>query len=445
MAFPHSRRTFIKAGMAAGVVSFAGPVFGGGKAAAINDDVLVVVFLRGGMDGLNLVPPIAGPDRALYEAARPGLQVPLSGTEGALPLDAQFGLYPAAAPLMPFWQSGRMALVHATGMHDPTRSHFEAEDFIEMGTPGSKSIGSGWLYRHLLSADNLPDEIPIPSLAAGYYQPTSLAGSTETLNLATAGNFNFTWGPWLWQNAERMTQRRLYGGGTTAIHQAGLQAMNAVDLVDAYVTDDYQPGGGAVYPDREFGDLLKFSAQLLKADIGIRIVTVDLGGWDTHEGQGVGEGSYYWDMVETLAQGLAAFYTDLESDGHTDGLTIATMTEFGRRFEENSDFGTDHGHGAPMLLLGPHVNGGFHGTWPGLAADQLFEELDLEVTTDYRRILSEILIRRLANNHLGVVFPGYTDYSPLGVVEGEDMPPDYSENGDGIFGDGFESGDTSAW
>jgi len=440
-----SRRSFLKYSLAAGAVSVTGPRIGRADDTSINTDCLVVVFLRGGMDGLNLIPPIAGEDRGLYEAARPNLKVPLSGADAALPLDSLFGLHPGAQSLLPHWQAGRLAVVHATGMHDPTRSHFEAEDFIEMGTPGSKSIGTGWLYRHLDSAANLPDEIPIPSLAAGYYQPTSLAGSNDTLNLSTVSDFDFTWGPWQWQDAERTFQRRLYQGGTSSLHTAGIQAMNAVDLVNAYVSDDYQPSGGAAYPEGDFGDRLKFSAQLIKADVGLRIITIDLDDWDTHEGQGVALGSFFSNKVKTLADGLDAIFTDLDADGHSEGLTILTMTEFGRRFEENTDYGTDHGHAAPMLLLGRHVNGGFHGHFPGLRTEQLFEELDLEVTTDYRRVLSEILIRRMGNNHLGVIFPGYRDYQPLGVVQGTDLPPNYSGDSDSIFVDDFETGTTGIW
>jgi len=421
-----TRRSFLKGCLATGAVSSLSRLgFAGGRAGGFNEEILVVVFLRGGCDGLNLVPPIAGAQRSLYQAARPSLAVPASGSNSAWELDGQFGLHPATAALQPLWQDGRLAVVHATGMHDPTRSHFEAEDFIEMGTPGNKSIGSGWLNRHLASASNLPDEILIPALAAGYYQPTSLLGSSEALTISDATYFEYLWGPWQWQDAERTAQRPLYGGGLSEVHTAGLQAMNAVDIVHAFTSDSYSPAGGAQYPEGDLGNLLSLAAQLIKADVGIRVVTVDHGGFDTHENQGTGGGGEFAVLVKNLADGLAAFYTDLEAVNVMDRVTILTMTEFGRRVEENANQGTDHGHASPMLLLGKNVNGGIHGVFPGLERDRMFEGIDVEVTTDFRQVLSEVLIRRLGNPRLGTVFPGYTEYQPLGVVRGEDLTPVY--------------------
>ena len=180
---------------------------------------------------------------------------------------------------------------------------------------------------------------------------------------------------------------------------------------------------------------------MLKLELGLHVATLDLGGWDTHDGQ-----DYYLPLlVDELSRGLNAFYTDLNGAGaadYTQRITLVVMSEFGRRVAQNADSGTDHGHGNLMMVLGGNVIGGIHGVWPGLAPGQLFEGLDLAVTTDYRMILSEILIRRLANNKLGTIFPGFTGYSPLGVVNGPDLPPDY---GTPIFSDDFESGDLTGW
>jgi len=184
---------------------------------------------------------------------------------------------------------------------------------------------------------------------------------------------------------------------------------------------------------------------MVKLDLGLRVATVDFGGWDTHNGQGSDGGGYFYTHVQELARAMAAFYTDLDGAGsqnYTQRLTLVVMSEFGRRFRENADGGTDHGHGNFMLVMSGNAIGGVHGTWPGLSNGQLFDGADLAVTTDYRRVLSEILIRRMGNNQLGEIFPGYGDYQPLGVVTGVDLPPNF---GPEIFTDGFESGDLSGW
>ena len=414
-----TRRSFIKGGFAITAYGLVGPGFAFGSG---DPDILVVVFLRGGMDGLNLVPPIAGPDRGRYEAARSSLAVPVSGDGAALSLDGGFGLHPAAAPLMDLYDSGRLAVVHGTGMHEPTRSHFEAQDYIELGTPGDKTVGSGWLHRHLATAPNLPQEIMIPALASGNLQPMSLLGSGETLTLSDPEYFSFATGPSRWNQQQHDALRAVYASGSSVVNAAGTQSIDSVDIVRTHVTGDYVPAGGAVYPEDDTGMRLALAAQLISLDLGLQVVTLDVVGWDTHENQGSAIGGIFAGLVGSLSQGLAAFQTDMEARGRAERLTVVVMTEFGRRLEENTDQGTDHGHGVPMLVLGAHVNGGLHGQWPGLAPDQLFEGLDLEVTTDFRRVLSEVLIARLGNPHISEVFPGYEGYSPLGVVRGLDAP-----------------------
>ncbi len=446
-----TRRGFM-VGCSAAIASLAGSRFNSlvfAQGGSYNQELLVVLFLRGGQDGLNLVVPTGGAsnDRQFYEIARPNLAVPISGPGAALPLGTlgptSFGLHPAAAPLHGLYQDGRLAIVTACGMAANERSHFDSMNWMELGTPGASGTQQGWLTRHLASATNLPPEIVMPSLSVGGTQAMSLLASYETINLASPDSFTLSTGPWSWRTAQRVALRNLYEGNATWLHQAGLQALDAVDVVELYASGGYTPGNGAIYPQSWFGENLQTIAQMVKLDLGLRIATLDLGGWDTHEGQGNGGGGFYAGMVQELAEGLAALYTDLDGAppaDYTSRLTVVVMSEFGRRVDENADQGTDHGHGNNMLVLSGNAIGGLHGAWPGLDPGQLADG-DVEVTTDFRRVLSEILIRRLGNPSLGVVFPGYVGYGPLGIVQGVDLPPVGAE----VFADGFEDGTTGGW
>ncbi len=441
-----TRRGFL-VGCSAAIAGLAGSRFNPAAFGdpALNQEIMIAVFLRGGMDGLHLLPPIDGIDRGHYQAARPTLAIPTSGPGAALSLDGQFGLHPAAAPLFDLYQDGRLALVQGVGMGIVNRSHFDAMQFVELGTPGSLGTTTGWLTRHLGSAANLPSQIVMPSLAVGYLQPQSLAGSLETINLSDPSSFNLSSGPYLWRHAQRTTMRRLYADAASWLHDAGEQALDALDIIELNADDDYMPANGAVYPSGELGDHLQVLAQMIKLDLGLQVATVDLGGWDTHDNQGAGSGGYFADLLGQLAQALAAFYLDLDGAGgsnYTQRLTVVVQSEFGREVQENSDGGTEHGYGNVMMVLGGNTNGGIHGAWPGLDPGQLVDGTDVGVTTDFRRVLSEVLIRRMCNPNLGEIFPGYSDYAPLGIVQGPDLPPNY---GNGLFSDGFESGDTSAW
>ncbi|MEM6454965.1 MAG: DUF1501 domain-containing protein [Acidobacteriota bacterium] len=446
MAF--TRRGFMM-GCSTAIASMAGARFGSFAFAdplgSFNDETLVVVFLRGGMDGLNLVPPIGGADRGHYETARADLAVPISGASAALPLGTSpFGLHPSASALHDLYTNGSLAIVQAVGMDVNNRSHFDSMDFIERGTPGDKTTSTGWLTRHLSSASNLPSEIIMPALSVGNLQTTSLLGERDAVNMEDPGSFNFNSGYGQWRDAQRVAMRNLYGG-TTWLHQAGLSALDAMDIIELNAPDNYTPANGASYPSGSFGDHMQVVAQMIKLNLGLRVATVDLGGWDTHNGQGNDGGGYFAGIVETLSQGLNALYTDLDGNGaqnYTSRLTTVVQSEFGRRLRQNEDDGTDHGHANMMLVMGGSVNGGLHGTWPGLSNDQLYDNADLAVTTDYRQVLSEILIRRMGNNQLGTIFPGYQDYAPINVVQGPDLTPVYGAE---IFGDNFEGGDMSRW
>ncbi|MEM8932579.1 MAG: DUF1501 domain-containing protein, partial [Acidobacteriota bacterium] len=397
---------------------------------------------RGGVDGLNFVPPLGGVDRSIYEAARPGIRIPTSGAGAAISLDGQFGLHPSAAPLFDLYQSQKLSIVHSVGISNlVNKSHFDAMSFVELGTPGEKTTTTGWITRHLASAANLPPELVIPSLAVGDLQPGSLLGNLETLNLADPQSFNIANGPWQWRQAQKDTLRQLYQSDSSWLHDAGSQAIDAIDIVEQNVSGGYTPSNGATYPTGPFGDQLQVLAQMIKLDLGLQVATIDLGGWDTHEGQG-GSTGYFADLVDELSRGLAALYADLDGSGasnYTDRMTVVTQSEFGRELYENGDNGTEHGYGGLMMVLSGNATGGIHGTWQGLSQDALVDRTDVAVTTDYRQVLSEILVRRMCNTELETIFPGYTGYQPLGVVDGSDLRPA------GIFNDGFDSGNLDAW
>jgi len=450
-----TRRGFIT-GCSAAVAAYAGTSFNtlAFGDPGYNKEILVTLFLRGGIDGLSMVFPTAGADRGHYEAARPTIAVPTTGSNAALPLNSQLGVHPAAgyapsgapATFFDLYQDGKVVFVPACGMHEDNRSHFDSMNFMELGTPGTLSTGTGWLTRHLQSAKNLPGEIIMPALAAGNLQQNSLRGSIEAINMSDPDSFSLNVGPWEWRSAQRLALRHLYNG-TSWLHQSGTETLDAVDIIELNGgSGGYTPGNGAVYPGGNLAEHLQTVARMIKLDLGLRVATVDFGGWDTHNQQGVNEDyGYFMGHSRELLSALAAFYTDLDGSGnsnYTQRLTVVVMSEFGRRLRENADRGTDHGHGNFVLVMSGNALGGVNGTWPGLANEQLFDGADLAVTTDYRRVLSEILIRRLQNTNLGVVFPGYTGYEPLGVVAGADLPPVY---GPEIFESGFESGDMSGW
>jgi len=403
-------------------VAFADPTAPG----SYNDEILVVVFLRGGWDALNVVPPISGADRGYYEAARTALKLPIAQ---ALPLNGQFGLHPSLAPLIPLYQAGHFAVVHAVGLNYNTRSHFDAMQFLELGTPGEKTTPTGWITRHLESALNLPPALLLPALSAGSGQANSLLGSTEAAAMSSPSGFNLG-GHWHWGDSQRAALRDLYSGSNW-LYEAANRTLDTIDVVETAGSSTYVPANGAVYPNGSFGDNLKAVAQMIKADLGLRVATVDLGGWDTHENQGDGSSGYLAsNQLAPMGQALAAFYNDLSNvacgQDYTRKLTLVVMSEFGRRLKENANHGTDHGHGNAMFVMGGHVNGGqVYGAWPGLANNQLYDGADLAVTTDYRRVLSEIVTKRLGNPNLASVFPSYAGYTPMNIFSGGDpfTPP----------------------
>ena len=433
--FKTSRRGFL-VGCSSAIAAMAGAqmnrvVFGNPEAEP-NQNILVVIFLRGGCDALSVITPLGGADRGYYEAARDSLQLPTTGENKLLQLgSSNLGLHPRAGHLYDLFNDNKLALIPATGMHSNTRSHFDAMQYMELGTPDSKSATSGWLTRHLKTQGTAWQDELMPVLGVGDISPTSLSGTFNKVAMSNVNDFRLDRGFSPERDFQRAALRSLYRSKNSVVHNSGLNAIDAADIVELNSIGSYTPENGADYPSGSFGDQLKLIAQMIKLQLGLQVATVDLGGWDTHENQGYGDGTsgYFSDRFEMLSQGMKAFYDDLNGSGpsndYSNRTTVVCMSEFGRRLKENENRGTDHGHGGFMMVMGGETNGGLHGTWPGLHTDQLYDNADLAVTTDYRRILSEIVIRRFQNNNLGTIFPDYTDYTPMNLVQGADMTPNY--------------------
>jgi uncharacterized protein (DUF1501 family) len=374
------------------------------RMAAGRGDVLVNIFLRGGMDGLSVVAPFA--EGANYYDVRPTIAVPEPGRpNGAIDLDGRFGLHPTLAPLKEIYDQQHLAIVHATGSIDPSRSHFDAMTFMEAGVPGNKTLNTGWIGRHLQAAAWQNDS-PFRAVGMGAMIPAALRGPITPLSIRSIADFHFRGRE---DELQRLQQAisslyTIQAPTNQLERQAGL-VFKTIATLDQLQATDYQPANGAQYPDDEFGLGLKQVAQLIKADVGLEVACVDLGGWDTHENQGTLAGEFNT-LLTTLSNGLAAFYHDLRD--YMAGVTVVTMSEFGRRAHENGSQGTDHGHGNVMFLMGGGVNGGqVHARWPGLAPEAL-DDGDLAITTDYRDVLAEVVSRRLRNPALDQIFPGHT-------------------------------------
>lgn len=365
-------------------------------------DTLVCLFLRGGADGLNIVVPHGDDD---YYRQRPTIGIPRPDDDRAdartTDLDGFFGLHPALAPLQAVYQAGDLALVHATGSPDESRSHFEAMDLMERGAASGDY--TGWLARHLASLDT-GNHSALRAVSVGDMLPASLTGIQNATALQSIAEYH------LQGRDDRVGQmhtllQTLYNQNDDLLTAAASQTFAAIDVLNQIDVAGYQPRGRA-YPQQEFGASMQVVAQLIHADVGLEVACVDYGGWDTHVAEGSTDGAIAR-QLDTLGQGLAAFYEDLQDK--IDAVTVIVMSEFGRRVEENGGLGTDHGHGNMMMVLGGGINGGHvYARWPGLHADQLVGPGDLAITTDYRDVLGEILQQRLNNPGLAEVFPGYT-------------------------------------
>ncbi len=369
--------------------------------------VLVAVFQRGAVDGLSMVAPHGDP---AYYAARGsiGIAPPSAGkAETAIDLDGFFALHPALAPLEPLWNAHQLALVHACGSPHSTRSHFDAQDYMETGTPGVKTTPDGWLSRGLVArAEQSPS--PFRALALGPQLPRALRGDVGALVMPAVRDFEVrsdTSSMPSGVNARRGFEALYAGGVRDLIHGTGRETFEAVKMLKAADPQRFEPANGARYPRSDFGDKLRQIAQLIKADVGVEVAFADIGGWDTHAGQGNERGLLAYRLAD-FAHSLAAFARDL-GEG-MDDVVVLSMSEFGRTVRENGNRGTDHGHGTAMLVMGGPVRGGrVYGRWPGLAPEQLFEGRDLAVTTDFRQLFAEVAWKHLGVPREARIFPGF--------------------------------------
>jgi uncharacterized protein (DUF1501 family) len=420
----HSRRDFLSGAAKLGVIGAAKSLFPSWMPRLAfrpqaqtsgRGDVLVAIFLRGGIDGLSAIVPYG--EGANYYDRRPTLYVPEPGSSpnAAIDLDGFFGLHPSLAPLHNIYTANDLLLVHATGSIDPSRSHFDAMQFMEYGTPGSKTTGTGWIGRHLQSVATQNDS-PFRAVGMGAMVQNSLRGNVVPLALKSIADFHLRGRADELQRAQAALGQ-MYGV-QAPVDMLGSQAravFETVDLLGAMSASGYTPENGAIYPedDHGFGMGLRQIAQLIKADVGLEVACVDVGGWDTHENQGTLDGQFAY-LLDTLGKGLAAFYADMGA-GMRD-VTVVTMSEFGRTVDENASNGTDHGHGNFMMVMGGGAAGGqVYSQWPTLDEMALDESGDLNITTDYRDVLAEIVQNRLGNRAMSDVFPHHT-VTPLGLI-----------------------------
>jgi len=365
--------------------------------------VLVVLSMRGACDGLSLVVPHADP---VYYAARPRIAIP---SASLLAKDGMFGLHPALEPLLPWWNAGKMAAVHATGLPAPNRSHFAAMEEVEDADPGS-AVRSGWLNRLIgqdaetsaLQALNLAGGVPPASLYGD--QPVMSADSVDDMRIAGDDQ-------WDTDHGRLRSLHTLWDGNTSSIGRAMHATFEAVTAFAPVQQTPEQPQNGAAYPATDLGRALAAVARVVKGDVGVRVLTVDHGDWDMHTDIGTLEWGRMLQNAGDFAKSVAAFLTDLGP--WADKVTVLTLSEFGRRVEENANYGLDHGYGNVMFLAGAGVRGGYFGTWPGLSKGL---DADLLVTTDYRSVLSEVVLSRFGASP-AAVFPGFVR-SAVGVMQG---------------------------
>lgn len=434
-------------------------------ATTFNEQILVHVFLRGGIDGANLVVPIGDADHEYYSLMRPNLAIPDSGPGAALPIGSEpFGFNPVLAPMLDLYNAGHLAVVQAVGTPDDiaSRSHFDAEKYIELGTPGLVGTTTGWLHRHFLAMaealGHYPDEIFMPIVAFRNNPPASLLGNTSTLSVYSPTAFKLDNAHWRWDMGDvgYMQLEMLpaaYAVGSDEFSHSGAQALAAEAILRTSFQGNYTGAGTRPYGNNSIGERLSDVAQLIKMDLGTRVFTLDYHNFDTHTNQDNPDS--YNNLLANLANGLAAFMDDLEQSGgsYADRTVVIIQSEFGRRLYENATSGTDHGNGNLMLVLGKSVNGGtIYGDWPGLypgtqddfvdypnpangsEAPELFQGA-LATTTDFRRVLSEWLEVRGQHTPAtrATVFPAYSGYSAMGIFKA------LESDGETIFKSNFEA------
>ncbi len=371
--------------------------------------VLVAIFQRGAVDGLNVVVPHG---EKLYYEMRPNIAIPRpNGTpDGAVDLDGFFGLHPSLSSLKPIFDAQHLAIIEAVGSPDPTRSHFDAQDYMESGTPGMKGTADGWMNRALPKEKGQVS--PIRAIALGPNLPRSLRGRNDAVAINNLGDFKVRDA----QGADAFES--MYSNALdTVLHGTGKETFDAVKMMQSIQKQPYVPENGAQYPAGRFGQSLRQVAQVIKADVGLEVAFADIGGWDTHVNE-VGAKPTKGVLARNLSEfggSLAAFYKDLGD--RMEDVAVVTMSEFGRTAKENGNRGTDHGHANVMFAMGGGIRGGkVYGDWPGLAQEQLYESRDLNLTTDFRDVLGELVARHLGNANVKSVFPGYADPKFRGLL-----------------------------
>src|SRR6478672_9464417 len=358
---------------------------------------LIVIFQRGAADGLNIVVPHAEPS---YYAMRPSINIPRNSM---FDLDGFFGLHPSLSALQPIWKQKHLAIVHAAGSPDPTRSHFDAQDFMESGTPGLKATEDGWLNRSLRSLAQ--PECPFRAVSMGPALPRILSGPEPALAMNNINEFGVGGRNPKASPMENSFEAMYAGSVDAVLHGSAQETFDAVKMLKSANPAQYSPAPGAEYPRGRFGDGLKQLAQLIKANLGVQVAFADIGGWDHHVNEGSTEGQIA-NVLRDFSQSLTAFWTDLCD--LAEDTVVVTMSEFGRTVRENGSRGTDHGHANVMFVFGGPIRGGkVYGRWPGLDVSQLYEGRDLAVTTDFRTVLGEAVYRHLGNRNLDQVFPDF--------------------------------------
>jgi uncharacterized protein (DUF1501 family) len=360
---------------------------------------LIAIFQRGAVDGLSVIVPYGEND---YYRARPTIAIarPKSSEAGALDLDGFFGFNPRLAPLKPLWDRRDLAIVHACGSPDSTRSHFDAQDYMETATPGVKGTSDGWLNRYL-QARHAEAESSFRAVALTSQLPRMLQGSAPALAMNQIAQFGIRAA-----NMNDSFEAQYQAAADRVLNGTGREAFDAMKTLRVADPSRYEAENGADYPRSPFGQALKQIAQLTKADIGLEVAFADLGGWDTHVNQGSAQGQLAG-RLDDFGRSIAAFVTDL-GDRMADTVVL-TMSEFGRAVNENGNRGTDHGHGNAMLVIGGGVHGGHvYGKWPGLASDKRYEGRDLAVTTDFRDVFGEIVVKHMGVADPKSIFPGYS-------------------------------------
>jgi uncharacterized protein (DUF1501 family) len=406
------RRVFVKDGALALVTLGLSPsflrraAFAAELQGARKGRILICLFQRGAADGISMVVPHG---EAAYYAARPNIAIPRprsGSSDAAIDLDGFFGLHPALRPFERLYREGLLAPIHAVGSPSATRSHFDAQDYMESGTPDRKSTQDGWLNRYLAVKGTCQEcasagMSPFRAVSMTPQTPRILEGPAAAVAMNSLGEFTVRGAG---DSAERL--EALYRTGEAdLVHGAGRDMFEAVKLLQSANPQRYQPENGAEYPRSQFGQRLREIAQLVKSGVGIEVAFADVGGWDTHVNQGSSTGQLAARLTD-FSRSTAALVTDLGE--RMNDVAILSMSEFGRMVRQNGNGGTDHGHAGAMFVIGGGVRGGkVHGTWPGLEREQLYEGRDLALTTDFRAVFADVLSRHLGAKNLSAVFPGY--------------------------------------